>query len=64
MLESRCAQVPTAASNVPTELLNPVNTWADQDAYNKTLAHLAQLFKKNFKKFEVGAWFLRSTLVH
>ncbi len=45
--------MPTAATNVPTELLYPENTWADKEAYLKTLTHLAELFKKNFVKFQV-----------
>lgn len=47
-------QIPKAVSNVPQEVLKPSNTWADQEAYNKTLALLADLFIKNFEIFKDG----------
>lgn len=46
-------QVPEAVSGVPTEVLLPVNCWADKAAYGKSLAHLAALFANNFTRFEV-----------
>lgn len=39
-------RVPTRVSNVPDEVLMPVNAWADKENYNQTLSHLAQLFQK------------------
>jgi hypothetical protein len=48
-------QVPTTVSGgVPTEVLLPVNTWADKEAYGNTLNHLAELFNANFVKFAVS----------
>ncbi|GAB4822462.1 hypothetical protein N2152v2_009508 [Parachlorella kessleri] len=47
-------EVPQTVSAVPSEVLMPSNTWADKEAYNKTLQHLAELFQENFKKFEDG----------
>lgn len=47
-------QVPKAVSKVPTEVLLPVNCWADKGAYNKSLAHLARLFAANFQRFADG----------
>lgn len=39
---------PTSCPDVPTEILNPRNTWADKNAFDKTAAHLAEQFVKNF----------------
>lgn len=42
---------PTSCEGVPSELLNPRNTWQDKSAYDKTAANLASKFVKNFEKF-------------
>jgi phosphoenolpyruvate carboxykinase (ATP) len=47
--------MPTSCDNVPTEVLNPRNTWKDKDAYDKKATHLANSFHNNFKTFEAGA---------
>jgi phosphoenolpyruvate carboxykinase (ATP) len=44
-------QAPTSCSDVPSELLNPRNTWGDKEAYDLQAADLAQRFKKNFTQF-------------
>jgi phosphoenolpyruvate carboxykinase (ATP) len=44
--------VPTALPGVPTEILNPVNTWKDRDEFDKTARALVGMFQKNFAKFE------------
>jgi phosphoenolpyruvate carboxykinase (ATP) len=46
---------PTTCPNVPDEILNPRNTWADKEAYDAKANALAQKFEKNFEKFEEGA---------
>jgi len=48
-------QMPTSCENVPTEVLNPKNTWADKEAYDKKAMELAESFRKNFAKFEQQA---------
>lgn len=47
-------QIPTSCANVPAEILNPRNTWADKAAYDAKSNHLAELFLNNFKNFEDG----------
>ena len=47
--------MPNACENVPTEMLNPKNTWEDKSAYDSKANHLANEFVKNFKQFESDA---------
>ena len=47
--------MPVTCENVPTEVLNPRNTWKDKEAYDKKAQVLAESFKKNFEKFEKQA---------
>jgi phosphoenolpyruvate carboxykinase (ATP) len=47
-------QVITECPGVPNELLLPVDTWADKDAFLATSRKLAQLFVDNFRVFEAG----------
>lgn len=42
---------PTTCPDVPTEILNPRNTWADKNAYDATANKLAAAFNKNFEKY-------------
>ncbi len=44
-------EVPTSCPGVPSEVLQPRNTWADKDAYDAAARNLAQRFKDNFAKF-------------
>ena len=44
--------VPTALPGVPSDILDPVNTWKDKDEFDKTARALVGMFQKNFAKFE------------
>jgi len=44
--------MPVTCPNVPAELLNPRNSWADVNAYDQKANYLASIFIKNFSKFE------------
>ncbi len=43
---------PMTCPDVPSEILNPRNTWEDKDLYDSKAVELAQKFKANFAKFE------------
>ncbi len=47
-------EVPTACPNVPTELLDPSNSWGNKDEYWKKYDSLAARFIENFKLFASG----------
>ncbi len=46
--------VPVSCPEVPTEVLQPRNTWADKEAYDRQAHDLARRFNENFKKYEAG----------
>ena len=43
--------IPVEVPNVPSEILDPKNTWSDKDSYKLSAKKLAQMFVENFKKF-------------
>ena len=45
-------KVPVVLAGVDPKLMTPRDTWADPKAYDATAAKLADMFTKNFAKFE------------
>ena len=46
---------PTSCPNVPSEILDPRNTWQDKNGYDATADKLAKQFNANFDKYKEGA---------
>ena len=46
--------IPKECPDVPAEVLNPINTWADKTAFKEKSKYLASLFVKNFDKYADG----------
>ena len=46
--------MPTECKGVPSNLLNPRNTWKNKADYDKKVNYLAKLFNKNFEKYADG----------
>jgi phosphoenolpyruvate carboxykinase (ATP) len=44
-------KIPVKVKDVPTELLDPRNTWASSNLWNYKAKELAKLFINNFHKF-------------
>jgi len=44
--------VPDQCPDVPSDVLDPRNTWKDKDAYDKQARALTRLFEDNFRQFE------------
>ncbi len=47
-------EVPQTCPGVPSEVLQPVQTWSDRESYNKTADKLAEMFVENFKRYQAG----------
>jgi phosphoenolpyruvate carboxykinase (ATP) len=47
--------MPTECPGVPSDILSPRNTWADEDAYDAMSKNLGEQFIKNFEKYASGA---------
>lgn len=47
--------VPTACPGVDGQYLCPRESWGEPEAYDKAAAHLAGLFRENFRQFEAVA---------
>ena len=48
-------KVPNSCPDVPSDVLNPRETWADKGAYDAAAADLAQRFVSNFSQFDETA---------
>lgn len=46
--------MPTTCPDVPSDVLNPRDTWNDKEAYDKKAKELAGQFIKNFEKYASG----------
>jgi phosphoenolpyruvate carboxykinase (ATP) len=46
--------MPTSCPDVPADVLNPRNTWADGAAYDEQARRLARMFRDNFETFAAG----------
>lgn len=44
--------IPTSCPDVPSEILNPRNAWADKEAYDRQAQVLAGKFEENFRRFD------------
>jgi phosphoenolpyruvate carboxykinase (ATP) len=49
-------KMPKSCPGVPSEMLNPRNTWADKQAYDDSAVRLRDMFRDNFKKKGFGAF--------
>ena len=47
-------EVPLSVEGVKTELLNPIKTWDNQNAYKQTVKQVVAEFEENFKNFSVS----------
>lgn len=46
--------VPVSCPGVPSDILEPKNTWKDKAAYDKKAKELQDMFDKNIKEYDVG----------
>lgn len=46
--------IPVDCPNVPSDILNPRNTWADKNLYDEKAKYLGSLFIRNFEKYASG----------
>jgi phosphoenolpyruvate carboxykinase (ATP) len=44
--------IPTACTNVPSTILNPIDAWSEKDAYVQQANKLKTLFDNNILKFQ------------
>ena len=44
-------QIPTSCEGVPSEILNPRDTWSDTSQFDEVANNLANQFVKNFEQY-------------
>ena len=44
--------IPSSVPDVPDDVLRPRKSWSDPAAYDRQAAHLAEMFRENFKRYE------------
>ncbi|CAN8276507.1 unnamed protein product [Cochlearia groenlandica] len=44
-------EIPTEIEGIPSEILDPINSWSDKKGHKETVVKLGGLFKKNFETF-------------
>ncbi len=44
--------IPESVPDVPSEVLDPIKTWEDKEAYKRSARELTALFEKNFEQFK------------
>lgn len=47
-------QIPKACNNIPSEILDPIKVWKDQNKFTETRKKLANLFETNFEAYKAG----------
>ena len=49
-------KIPNSCEGIPSEVLNPSESWPSETEYMKKYRQLALRFKDNFKKYEANCW--------
>jgi phosphoenolpyruvate carboxykinase (ATP) len=47
--------IPSKITGIPSDILNPRNTWSHKEAYDKKASQLADMFSENFLQFKKQA---------
>lgn len=55
-------KIPTTCPGVPSEILNPRNTWADKQAYDSQAEKLCEMFRTNFEEKGFAAFGIEAVM--
>ena len=47
-------KTPKHLDDIDSNILDPKNSWVDQDEYEKSASSLVKKFKENYKKYDLG----------